>query len=87
MAAKKRPARDIPNTNEIVSYLHCSLCLRDFKNNAATTFGESPASYQRIEVGFTPIGLQVWCRRHDKNIVHIDFEGQKHPANTTRKKE
>lgn len=35
----------------------------------------------RYNVGFTEIGLQIWCRRHEVNVAHIDFQGEKHPAN------
>ena len=37
--------------------------------------------YSRYDVGFTMAGLQVWCRRHEINIVHIDFEDYVHPYN------
>jgi hypothetical protein len=35
----------------------------------------SIAEYQRLDVGFSPHGFQVWCRRHDVNVVHLDFDG------------
>ena len=72
---------DISNTNEIQSYLHCTLCINESKVSGIRL---SPSDYQNIEVGWTPKGLQVWCKRHDCNMLHIDFEGQVHPANTTR---
>jgi hypothetical protein len=28
--------------------------------------------------------LQIWCKRHESNVAHIDFEGANHPANQTR---
>lgn len=59
-----------PNTKEIQMFMHCGLCIKENKQ-------------QRIEAGWTPLGFQVWCRNHDCNIVHVDFEGQTHPANTT----
>lgn len=68
------------NTNEIQLYLHCARCLAELPGS-----GESAESYSRLNVGWTAIGLQVWCRRHNANIVHIDFEGHQHPANTTRR--
>jgi hypothetical protein len=68
----------ISNKKEIFSFLHCAVCLSEIPP------GESPESFARYSVGFTPAGLQVWCVRHNCNIVHIDFEGQQHPANTTR---
>lgn len=69
---------DIPSTNEIIGYAHCGLCLGEMPE------GISPREYSSIEVGYTPQGWQAWCKRHDVNIVHIHFEGQKHPANTAR---
>lgn len=44
--------------------------------------GASPQNYQELECGWTKIGLQIRCRKHNLNIIHIDFEGQQHPANT-----
>lgn len=67
--------RDIPATHSIESYMHCRRCLEEKPE------GISPAEWQQNEVGFTDIGLQVWCRRHQINVVHIDFEYQQHPAN------
>jgi hypothetical protein len=64
-------ARDIPNTLEIRAYMHCALCIQQNER-------------QNIECGWTALGFQVWCRTHKCNIVHVDFEGQKHPANTLR---
>jgi hypothetical protein len=39
--------------------------------------GESPASWARLSVGFSKEGMQVWCERHNMNVIHIDFLGQK----------
>jgi hypothetical protein len=44
----------------------------------------SPRDWSSIEAGWTALGLQVWCKRHEINILHVDFEGQKHPAKTSR---
>jgi len=71
---------EVPNTNEIEMYFHCALCLEEKPGN------ESPMSWQRIQVGFTKWGVQVWCVRHDCNIAHVDFQGKSpFPANTSRK--
>ena len=66
--------RDIPNTNEIKMYLHCRQCLES-------------GSRGKYAVGWTELGLQVWCETHEANMMHVDFEGQQHPANQTRKKD
>lgn len=73
---------EIHVTNEITQYIHCQLCMDEVLAIIKRTGqSQSPGTYQRLEVGFTPIGLQVRCRRHSKNICHIDFQGHKHPAN------
>lgn len=65
-------------TNEITAYVHCQQCLEELPRNT------SPHEWGQLEVGFSAAGLQVWCKRHEFNVMHINFEGQKHPANTTR---
>lgn len=66
----------ISNKNKITTFFHCGKC-----------GDECPTEPQDLEVGYTKIGFQVWCRRHNCNILHMDLEGTKHPANTTRPKE
>ncbi len=71
-------SRDITNDNDIFAYLHCGKCLEELPE------GISPAEWSQTQAGWTPIGLQIWCNRHNCNVLHIDFEGQQHPANDTR---
>jgi hypothetical protein len=68
----------VPATNEIVLFLHCRQCMSEMPP------GFSPRDWARIEVGWTKLGIQVWCIRHEINIMHMDFEGQKHPATLNR---
>ena len=75
---EKHEMREIPNTNEITTYLHCGLCISELP------LGESPQSYANYEVGYTEIGLQIWCKRHNCNVIHLDFAGQKFYANVRR---
>lgn len=70
----------LSNKNEIKLYFHCGLCMKELPE------GISPREWARLEVGWTERGLQVWCKRHDVNVMHIDFEGRVHPANTSRPK-
>lgn len=49
--------------NEIVGYWHCSKCCDE-------------GLPQRISVGVTAKGIQVWCETHNENVRHIDFLGQ-----------
>lgn len=70
----------IPNSNEIKQFFHCANCMKDLPS------GKSPREWAQLEAGFTELGVQVWCKRCECNIVHIDFQGQCHPANMTRKR-
>lgn len=76
------------NEKQIRSYMHCGLCVQEYldlrKKNDPSIDGVSPGDYQRLEIGNTVYGFQVWCRRHDVNVIHADFEGQKITANMTR---
>lgn len=74
--------KTLSNSNKILLYLHCGLCLDEL---AIGNIDKSPMEYQWIQAGWTKEGIQLWCVRHECNILHIDFEGKKHPANTTRK--
>lgn len=60
--------QQVPPTNDIGAFIHCKKCM------------EEAPDYQQLEVGWTEQGLQVWCPIHDMNIIHIDFEGHRHPA-------
>lgn len=65
----------IPAKSSIQAYMHCGNCLNK------RPLEVSPAEWVRLEAGWTPAGLQIRCQRCDLNIIHIDFEGHKHPAN------
>ena len=65
-------------TCSIAAFVHCRRCIEEINNGEVDA--DSPKEYARLSVGFSEEGLQVWCNRHDINIVHIDFEGQVHPA-------
>ena len=75
----------IPNTNEIGSFFHCGLCLEEWKKSYQGIV--SPKEYARQQAGWTRQGLQLWCNRHEVNIIHIDFGGHRMRANTSRKPE
>lgn len=81
-------ALDLPNSNAQSSYVHCALCLAELKDPDRDIIQgeeqETPASYARLSVAWTKQGLQIWCVRHDCNVMHIHFEGETHPANMTR---
>lgn len=72
-----RRARAVTNKLSINAYLHCGKCLKERPAN------QTPQEWSRIQVGWTREGLQVWCFRHNANVMNIDFEGMTHPANIT----
>lgn len=61
---------------QIQGFMHCANCM------SRKPDGISPAEWAKLECGWTQQGFQVWCRRCDVNVVHVNFEGQQHPANT-----
>ena len=64
--------------NGIEQNIICSKCETEFL--LGSTDSRSLQDYSRLDIGFTSIGVQVWCRRHAANVVHIDFAGQKPTA-------
>ena len=68
---------EVNNELSITMYLHCRKCLDEIPADT------SPSTWAQLDVGWTEIGLQVWCKRHKCNVVNIDFEGQAHPADDT----
>ena len=57
--------------SEIHTYMHCVKCLDELPA------GESPKEYQWLEIGWTERGLQIWCSRHNENVLHLDLDSQK----------
>ena len=65
----------------INSYVVCTKCAEEVADIEPKI---SLQDYAAIDVGFTNWGLQIWCRRHQVNIVHIDFGGAQLPADFRR---
>lgn len=76
--ADPAPSEEFSDKLCIRQYLHCRLCLEQLPRN------ESPEHWARLAVGMTKQGLQVWCVRHRCNVLHVDYQGQKHPGIFTR---
>ena len=53
--------------SDILSFIHCKQCLNELPTNT------TPREWVKIEAGRTEIGLQIWCIRHERNIVHLDL--------------
>lgn len=67
----KRPALQI--LNEIVGVMHCRKCLKEFDDQGMALL-ISPADYAALDVGWTPTGIQVWCRRHNYNVLCLELK-------------
>ena len=50
----------------------CNMCFEEFKKDPSIS--PSLRDYSLIDVVFTDIGIQVWCRRHDRNVCHVNFD-------------
>lgn len=59
--------------NQISAPVICSACADEFA--AGLSDAGSLRAYSRFDVGFTERGFQVWCQRHETNVVEIDFDG------------
>jgi hypothetical protein len=57
--------------NQIQMFFHCKKCLDELPED------KSPREWVRMEAGWSNEGLQVWCVRHEMNIIHVDLMGQK----------
>tara|TARA_B100000212_G_C27179116_1_gene449518 strand:+ start:395 stop:610 length:216 start_codon:yes stop_codon:yes gene_type:complete len=57
--------------NKIEMFIHCKKCVKER--------GEfiSPRDYASLEFGYTKKGFQLWCVRHDENVLAIDLLEQK----------
>jgi hypothetical protein len=60
--------------NCINQFMQCSLCMAEMPP------GVTPQEYQRLSTGFTDRGIQVWCDRHNTNVLHLDHQGVVHPG-------
>lgn len=66
--------RHIPVENSIASYMHCKKCLEEKPE------GVSPKEFSQTQTGFTKLGIQIWCNRHECNVAHIDLQNFQFPA-------
>ncbi len=57
--------------NKIFSFYHCKKCLEEKGNYI------SARDYASFEFGATEKGFQLWCKRHEKNVLALDLLGQK----------
>ncbi len=54
----------------IENYIHCDLCIEELNP------GDSPNQYKQLQIGFiTEGGIQVYCERHNKNVLTMRIGG------------
>ena len=80
---EQRDAAGIPEGNQIFAYLHCVKCFEEITAMVKEQGSARPQMFTRYEIGWTQLGFQARCVRHNLNIVHVDFEGIVHPARVT----
>jgi hypothetical protein len=51
---------------QIVTYFHCRRCLIERPPHT------SMSEWARLEMGLTQRGMQVWCLRHNINVVLLE---------------
>lgn len=71
MISRLNGQRQLPTTNEIRDYLYCAKC----DDSCPST--ETLKNWQRLSIGLTSYGLQVWCDRHNVNVLHFDLSGNR----------
>ena len=57
--------------NKILWFYHCKQCLEE----VMLLPDVSPREYVNVEIGPTKEGLQIWCVRHEANVMDVDFQG------------
>lgn len=57
--------------NHIEMFANCPDCLDERPADV------TPSDWARLNVGMTKEGMQIWCVRHDKNVMALDFLGQR----------
>lgn len=64
----------------IEMYFHCMECmekLTDAEKKQVAAGKRGWSSKEELEIGWTPQGIQAVCRTCGKNIIDLDFMGQK----------
>ena len=60
----KFPTKEEP---KIERFFHCAKCMDELPE------GVSPREYTNYEVGMTEWGIQVWCKRHETEVVELNL--------------
>lgn len=55
---------------EVTTWLHCKQCEAEWRERGGMSMA---VQHERLSIGRTPIGLQVWCRVHNRNVAHFAY--------------
>lgn len=59
---------------EILERLVCEECSEEFERRRKDFLPSATLEdYSCLEVGISARGLQVWCKRHNRNVAHLDL--------------
>jgi hypothetical protein len=58
---------------EIITPIRCERCVQEWSDDESLSSRIPISDFQMIEAGLTAKGIQVWCRRHQLNVVHIEI--------------
>jgi hypothetical protein len=60
---------------EILERLVCEQCSEEFERRRKDFLPSATLEdYSCLEVGISARGLQVWCKRHSRNVAHLDLQ-------------
>jgi hypothetical protein len=73
VAKEKQKLMDILEPHAILRFTYCRQCMKDLEHINRVKAPQSIRDYSKLECGWTEFGFQLWCIRHNKNILHIDL--------------
>ena len=56
----------------IKNHIVCNKCIKELSTLSSKDI--NLRNFVKFEVGFTSLGIQIWCIRHNINVCHIDFD-------------
>lgn len=65
--------------NEIKGFYHCKKCIEEATKIAARAGSASPRHYAKLEFGVTKSGFQLFCVRHEINVMKIEISLEESP--------
>ena len=56
----------------INSHIVCNECIKELSTLPSSDVNLK--NFVKFEVGFTKLGIQIWCIRHNINVCHVNFD-------------